>query len=270
MASAPQLEQDTGGGEAVNDAAPSVEDIAIEGGWKPKDQYTGDPEKWKPAAEYVRGTFQIRDHFKGSARGFKAEVERLTKTVDNLVQTGAKQTAKALEKQAAEIAARRDAAVANKDAVAAVQADRDLQSLVAEAREAIPDPKNAEADFASRNDWYGKDRKATAFAKQVCQDAAASGVSDLGEQLKIVDAEMRKEYPELYTDAAPPGRKQQASVAEPARGQAASRKDYSSLQPEIKKAGASYVDMFIAKGLIPASDRDKALNDYAKDYYGLQ
>ena len=272
MASAPQLEDTATEPVDGTPAAPepTVEDIAKEGGWKPKDEYTGDPTKWKPAAEYVRGTFSIRDHFKQSSKGLKSEVERLTKTVDTIVKTGAKQTARALEAQAAEINARFAEAVENKDTKGAAKAAADMQVLTAEARAVNDDPKDAVAAFQEANSWYGSDRKATAFAKLVCEDAAAEGL-DVKAQLARVDTEMRKEFPDLYNGnpAPTPGRKAQASVEPPSRATApANRQDYASMPDAMKKAANEYAEMFVSKGLV--KDKQEAIGMYVKDYYASQ
>ena len=38
----------------VEPREPTASEIAAELGWKPQDQWTGDPDKWKPADQFIR------------------------------------------------------------------------------------------------------------------------------------------------------------------------------------------------------------------------
>ena len=48
--------EDEGHGEIAGEgeATPTLEDIAREMGWKPQDEFRGNPEDWKPAHEIGR------------------------------------------------------------------------------------------------------------------------------------------------------------------------------------------------------------------------
>jgi len=60
---APDSGEDTEGEPPVDDtevegAEPTLEDVAARMGWSPRDQWKGDPDKWKPASEFVSSTLR--------------------------------------------------------------------------------------------------------------------------------------------------------------------------------------------------------------------
>lgn len=209
---------------ADNDEAPAaqtVEEFAEEMGWVPKDRYSGPAEKWKPAKDWIKFD---RD----ANRDLRKKVDRISDQLERQGAASSAMTRRALDKQAEELTAKFEEAVANKDTVGAAKAASDLQRL------AIDEPKDRdyEAEFMERNTWYGKDRKATAFARDVSADLGAKKISK-EQQLEMIEAEVRKEFPELFGDA---GKKPHASVAAPSLGRTSRGKSVADLPAEAKNA----------------------------------
>lgn len=131
---------DKGGG----DDAPQLtetEQLAAEMGWRPQDQYEGDPARWKPAKDYILAERDI-------SRTMKQDVKRLRDQVDRMASASTKQTERALREQAAQLERRFAEAVENKDTAGAAEAARGMRELEATAR---ADQGDAESRFASEN-----------------------------------------------------------------------------------------------------------------------
>lgn len=252
--------------EAVTDAAPdapvvdtvadapepSVSDIAASMGWSPRDKFTGDPAKWKPAGEYMRATADIN-------RKLAKEQRELRQTVERMATTSAAIVEQQVAERVAAAEARFDAAVEAGDANAARAATRAIDSeraKLATAR-ANDDP---EAAFAAENPWYEKDEKATALAVGISQRMARQGKS-VAEQLDEAAKAVRETYPHLFGDK-PPIKAAPGVHAPSTRTAAPSNraKGVADLPPSARKA---------AEGMV-RSMKGMTLEAYAKEYWKEQ
>lgn len=243
-----------------DDGKPSlseIEQLAVEQGWKPKDNFSGPEEKWKPARDWLAAEHDI-------SRDLRKTVKGLRDTVDRMASTATKQTERALRQQAEEINARFTQAVENKDTAGAAKAAKEMGALEREATAAAPN-ENVEARFADENPWYGRDEEATAYAISVSQREARKGKS-IPDQLAAVDVAMRKRFPELYgqTRQEP---KPQPGVHQPnTRGTLTSKREkgFADLPPEAKEAGRDFAKLFKERH---GKDEKESLDQYAKDYF---
>jgi hypothetical protein len=228
----------------------SIEDLAADLGWKPQDQYKGDPAKWRGAVEFIRAGQDIGNHL-------RKKTDALADKVERLVRTSAATTERMLREQEAELVAKFEQAVEDGDKTAAAKATRDLAAIDRQ-REA----SNPEADFARENPWYEKDDEATAYAVGISQRLAAQGKS-VEDQLKAAAEGVRKRFPELFEDEKQKSR-QAPNVNAPGTRQAAPQKREKSaadLPRDVRAAGEEFVKMAEAKG------RKYTIEDYAKTYF---
>lgn len=225
--------------------APSVEDLAGDMGWKPQDQWKGDPEKWRPAHEFVRHTVDVN-------RNLVTKLHGVEQRLDTLARTSSRITEEALARQREELLAKRNEAFETGDREEFVKADKALAEL--KPIEQAP-PAEAQA-FVERNSaWFNKDEEATRWAQLRCDELARQGLSH-ARQLAIVERELPGLFPEYAPkEAAKP---KPAPLTQPgARSAAPSSRGVSALPDEARKAGQS----FVAKGIF------KTLDDYAKVYF---
>ncbi len=216
-------------------AEPTVADLAAGMGWSPKDQWRGDPDKWKPAAEFLKNTVDINRTQSRELKAIKSQVERMAATSAAIVEQQVAERVAAAE-------ARFNAAVEAGDPQAARAATREIDRLQATARDADP-----EAVFAAENPWYGKDDDATAFAIGISNRLANQGKT-VAEQLEAAQEGVRKRFPELFNDK--PAAKAPPAVNAPASRAASSshrEKGVNDLPMSARKAG----ETFVAKGLVP-------------------
>jgi len=230
-----------------------VEQLAVEMGWKPHAEYTGTPERWKPAKDYVLAERELARSMKNTIRGLKDQVDRLAVA-------GSKQTERALQRQADEINARFEKAVETGDAVGARKAERDLVKLE---REAVSETMSAEEGFARDNPWYGKDEDASAYAVSITQREAGKGKS-IADQLEAAREGVRKRFPELFD--APPVTKAPPIVNAPgSRAAGLGRaKGYADLPGDAKAAAGRYAELFKQKF---GTELEKSKAEFAKDYW---
>lgn len=175
-----------------------LEGIAREIGWTPKDQFKGDPEKWKPAEEYIRASKDIN-------KSLSKDVRELRSTVENMSRTSATLLQQQLADRDAYWASQRAAAVEEGDNNAADYADQQRAAVQQEyARTMRPTITNEAAEFAERNRaWFQKDPLATRRAFEVTEAYAQSG-APAHEQLAAAERQIRKEFPELFSSAKQP------------------------------------------------------------------
>jgi hypothetical protein len=168
----------------------AVVSLASELGWKPKDQYRGDPNDWKPATDFIRASRDINQSLSRELRGVRDQVSRMESVSSQLLR---------------DKLAERDAYWANQQAEAVKDGDHAAVDRIVSERlkirqEAVPvdDTPPETQDFIERNKaWFGKDRLATMRAREICGQLAKDGVPP-AEQLRDAERAIRKEYPELF------------------------------------------------------------------------
>jgi hypothetical protein len=168
----------------------AVVTLASELGWKPKDQFRGDPDDWRPAADFIRASRDINQSLSRELRGVRDQVTRMERVSSELLRDK-------LAERDAYWASQQAKAVEDGDSAAV---DRIVSKRI-ELRQSAPvadDTPPETVDFMERNKaWFGKDRLATLRAREVCGQLAKEGVSP-AEQLRDAERAVRKEFPELF------------------------------------------------------------------------
>lgn len=175
--------------DAAEVASPSLEDIAREKGWKPKEEWNGEGE-WRDAAAFVQyGLDQSRE--------VKRELKQVRETTAQIADTQARIMREAVDRAREEERARWNnihrQAVEEGDFTAATQAAENLAKIQAPAAQQAPDPQVQR--WVQENDWFQRDPAAMAVA-----NAEASRLAQLGagtaEQLEAAKKEVHKRFPE--------------------------------------------------------------------------
>lgn len=207
----PQVE-DVKEGEAApvkQDVQPSyseAEQRALEQGWRPKEEWDGDPEDWKSAKEFLRA---------GELYSKIEEQNRRIKSMDA--------TQKALAKHLEEVRknefqraintlkAERKQALADGDADRVVEVEDQMARAHAEHVEAekkiqqAAQPQEVTQDpvvqvWVNRNPWYASTPKMKAFADEVGSRLVAAGERDTKAILLEVERRTKKEFPEYFNN----------------------------------------------------------------------
>lgn len=250
----PQFPEDDGdeGGEPPDVTPDPVADLAKSMGWRPKDQFKGDPNLWKPADEYIRAGGEIQ-------RGQSRELKDLRTTMENIARTNAAIVKSTIEAEREKLVNRYNQAVEDGDGQQAFKVANEINRLNGEARnltQPIPQaPAPEVGDWVSRNSWFTSDPLGRKLALEVAEQYSQAGKS-ADEQLQAAEREVRRVYPHLFGSSSkdPPGVQQPSGRGAPAKRQGST---FADLPAEAKKIAQDMAD----RGVIPSTEA------YAKQYW---
>jgi len=223
---------DTADEQAAHDPA---EDLAIELGWSPKENWRGDEADWKPATDFLKTTVEISKAQRKETKALRDQLSRLERTTGTLIErTVADERAKWESKKAEGI----DLG----DHQAVNHAEQQLRQL-----EVAPIIAADVDQFKARHSaWFEVDPSATDLAIATAERYKALPIP---QQLEKVEEVVRKRFPE-YFDAPKPAAKPQASVSN-ANGRMAAtparKQGYDALPPDAKKAAAVWEKKGVTK-----------------------
>jgi|SRR6478736_6624244 len=216
------------GQDQETQAPPSLEDLASEMGWRPQEEWKGDPTKWKPAHDFMRSTVDVNHKLNNRLKGLEDQI-------GNMARTSAQLTERALAKQREELQSVKEEAFETGDRETFMRAEKALQELPT----APPPVPNETQEFVTRHEaWFNKDREATQFAMNRCEELAKMGLST-ARQLSTVEKEMKEYFPDLFPAA--------KATAKPAplnapgnRGAQVNKKGFSALPADAQKQALDY------------------------------
>lgn len=169
----------------------TVDEFAATMGWKPKDQWDGAPEKWRPADEFLKVDRE-------ATRSMKKRFDSMTAQLETL----AAASSQIIADKEAEINARWEAKIAQ----ATEEGDTELAIKLAKERpqpqrqpSVGPDPQTRQ--WMADNPWFETHPRAKALAAEISVKLAQQGY-DVPTQLKEAEAEVRERYPELFRQPA--------------------------------------------------------------------
>lgn len=251
-------------------------------GWVPKEQYHGDPSKWRPAEEFIAYGETNRLVKLGEVKRLSAKLSEKEKEIEQIrkeaqefreFMTGTKKAI--TDRQTQELLARKRAAYEVGDFDTMMQVDEALGKLkIAEAPPAPP-PAPTEhplvTEWRRENDWYNNDPTLAVEADEVAKGLHARGLRDR-ELLDNVTKTMKRRYPNEFAIPAPnnddQGDEPPARAIDP-RGSAVSTGGFavsSAVKPKAKtyanlpEEARRQADVFANKFKL---DRE----DYAKRYF---
>lgn len=177
-------------------------------GWRPKEEFEGDPDQWVDAGEFVR-----RKPLFDQIHQLKKEVKSRAEQIEQVSQYAAKAAENARKQLLEELEAKRREAFQNADYDAFAQADAELKKAEAQptqvTEQKAPEVPPELQEFTARNErWFDKDRAMTAFALAEAERLKAEGVP-FGEMLKRVEQEVRKEFAHKFVN---PNKEKAAAV----------------------------------------------------------
>lgn len=201
-----------------------VEQRAVNEGWVPQEEWSGDPEQWRPAKEFLdRGELfkKIEEQ--------KRELKHMRAAIDDLGKHHAEVKKIAYREALAALKAQKKEALETGDTDAVIEIDdkiaeaREAQKVAEAPKPVAPEPVVNEAflQWEARNAWYKTDRVMKAAADAIAQEMLERGHRDPALILAEVDKQMRKELPHKFEN---PNRTK-AGAVEGSTTKSASRKD---------------------------------------------
>lgn len=250
-----------------------AEEKAIRLGWVPKDQFKGDPDKWRPAEDFLeRGVNMLpllqRDNEKlhrGMSR-LEKRLEEQNRTFEEFQKFTENAEKRAYERARSELESRLDGAIQTADVVAAQQARKELAALENERPKPVEKPREDDKpkvdpvfkDWMDENPWFNSDPALAGYATKVFGqlERTQAGKSH-AELLAETKKKVQEKFPEEF--GINPKREAAASVASPNEGGGSTRKKgktYADLPADAKKA----CDRFVKT--IPGYTVEKYLSSY--------
>ncbi len=225
------------------DVIVKLEEKAREGGWRPLDEWDGEPTEWRDARSFLD-----RGELLNKISTTNRENKELRKAFKALQEHNLKAAQSGYEKALTDLKAKRVEAMrenepekailleeqidAVKDSIAEVKASAAREAAVAEEAETI---NPVFSNWVEKNSWYGQDNELREFADDTGRAYAKSHPGIKPEDvLKYVSERVRKAYPEKFTN---PNRDKPSGVdgGSTRRSSGASSKDSYDMSPEEEK-----------------------------------
>lgn len=217
-----------------------VEQKAVKMGWTPKDQFRGDPDKWRPAEEFVERGENMLPLLKAQVKRQDREISELKENFKKFGEYHTKTEQRAYEKAMADLREQRAQAIASGDGAAFDRVDNEINAirkdLEESARKVVQAENNSENDpvfveWKSRNSWVN-DPKAEQWAFSYGSYLINAGKAERGlDVFEKISKAARTEFPDKFEN-------QRRTTAPAVEGGV----------PAARRNGKSYAD-------IPASDR---------------
>ena len=263
-----------------------VETQAREKGWKPQEEWDGDPDKWAPPGEFLSmkkrqleraeeaSRLEIKNLNKKVEDGAKV-IEELRQTIDDFKEHRTKAEQRAYKRAYKEIEAKMDKAAEDGDSKAYREAKAEAEAVQKDAEEAAkeskpkgkakenPDEIPAYRDWIVDNEWYRKDVRMRAYAHQVAPEVIQ--ISGLSERDPAFYEQITKAVKEQFPDKFKNARRNGAAAVEDAGGAGAAKrgngKSFQDLPSDAKETFAR----FVKQGLYENNTKAKA--EYAEEYF---
>lgn len=224
----------------------AIELEARASGWVPKDEYSGDENKWVDADEFVRRgpLFEKINHT-------TRELKEVRKALDALKVHHAQVKESAVKEALAKLKAEKRDAYVEGDPDKIVEIDDKIEATKEQLRQAQAASAAEAAQsvqqeihpvfsaWVSRNQWYEQSKPMKAFADEIGRDLAAKGMSP-EKVLAEVEKQVKEEFPNKFRNA----NRDKAHGVEGAgkgTGKAASAESTSNLTPEEIKVMNTFV-----------------------------
>lgn len=203
---------ETAGAEVTSDApepdAPDpraeIEAAASKGGWTPKDEWTGKPEEWLDAPQFVLKGAEILPEVRKALKEARDENRGIKKTLNDLHSHLTRTEQRMYEKARRDLETELDqhALDGNVEGVRAVT--KDLAKLAEDAAVKPPGaPQEAQNDpvvddWIKDNAWFNSDPVMAAAAKTLSGIVEGEGITDIGKNLAEVTRRIKARFPDAF------------------------------------------------------------------------
>ena len=261
--------------EEINEEAiaaqQEIEGRAKNMGWIPKEEFRGNPDRWRPAEEYVKRADELMPimksqlgRYEGEITTLKTTIDKQTKTMEQLVKMSEGVGKREYDRAVADLKAKQFAAVKEGDA-------EEWQKLEDE-KDKLPKPDQIKfeattapatqpeyEEWQAENDWYQKDEQMTLFADAYGDNLSKNNKNlKYSEFLKMVEDETRRAFPHKFTN---PNRARAAAVdtgdTRSVTTDSGKKKTYNDLPAEAK----AQCNKWVKDGTF------KKPEDYVKSYF---
>lgn len=227
---------------------PTIQDLASNMGWSPKDEWRGDPEKWKPADQFIQATVEVNAKLNSRLKGLDSKIESIHRTNSAM-------TERVLADQRQKLLEERREAFDTGDAEKFDQVEKKLGELQAQPAQQVQPPEVE--DFLERHSWLKTDKEAANWASNRAGELAAQGLGT-ARQLAAVEREAKNLFPEYFKQEEPKPKGVPLNKPGIRGGSSPRAKTFAALPKEAQKEALYYEKKGIPR------------EDYAKTYFEEQ
>lgn len=241
----------------TEETANPVMDQAVSAGWKPKEEFEGDPNTWVDYPEFVR-----RGELFDAIKNTKKEVRELKKTLSDL-SAHHKRTAETERRNVLEaLKNEKKQALADGNYDRVVEVDDVIADVKAAPVQAQPEASSTLVfdSWIQDNQWYEKDKTLKVFADSMAKEILAESPNIPPEAFYTeVTKLVKQEFPHKFEKpSGPAGNKVAGRPAINGRvnGVSSSQVTYASLSPEEQQMH----DRFVRRGVMKSEDYMKEIS----------
>jgi len=237
------------------DAAPEVNEIEVrarEQGWVPKEEWTGEG-KWRDAESFLdRGElFQKIDTQRRKLRELEENQKAFGSHLKTVREAEFNRAMKTLlaEKKAALVEGDADAVILADEKLAAVRAEATKAEFQHATQPVSQEPHPEFVAWTNRNPWFNNSAPMRAYAEAIGAELQAKGISDPREVLKEVESQVRKEFPQKFSN---PNREKPSAIEGSSNKGANTKESYTLTDDErnvmnrLVKSGVMTKEQYIA------------------------
>lgn len=253
----------------IKEVSQEVVDRARGMGWIPKDEFRGDPERWRPADEYVQRGDEMLPIMKAQMAKYEAKISALQGTVDGqrentekLLKMSEKMEEKAYDKARNDLVKKQSLAIKEGDSDTWEALENEKFNLEKPQPVAEVTPKQQVSPelqaWQDKNEWYTTDEDMTAVANAHLQALRTQNPGmPFQTLLTNIEGRVKAAFPHKFENPARdiPAAVDSSSTAPPA--ESTGKKTYSGLPADAKEQ----CRIGIEQGLF------KTKEDYVKSYY---
>lgn len=176
-----------GGQQQTDDTPEPIVNLARDLGWSPREEWQGDPEKWKPAEQFIRDGREIQHTTARELRSLREQMDRVAGVTETIVQDRVSAARSQWEADMAK-------AVEDGDTETALALAKKQPEVKAPNGNA---PDSTVQQWIAKNSWFTTHPRAKALATEISDKLARQGF-DVATQLSEAEAEVRERYPDLF------------------------------------------------------------------------
>jgi DNA repair exonuclease SbcCD ATPase subunit len=242
---------------------PAIIQEALSMGWTPREEWKGDPSKWRSAAEFVERGKEILpivnkrlEQERQRSAQLERELQEMRATLQEFREYSKRDKERMYKRALEELKAKKKQALEEGDADAVLEIDDAILELRESNKKALEEEKPTAPTYDPTNDvvyqtwlsenrWYGTDVELTYYADAIGRVLAHNNPELKGRPfLDAVKQRLREQFPEKFDNP----RRKIATVEGTSVGTASSKlkRTYENLPPDAKAA----CDRFVKQGLM--------------------
>lgn len=228
----------------------AVEDKARRLGWRPKEEFRGDENRWMDADTFVKRGEEVLPIIQANNKALEKEVANLKKTLKEFSAHHSQVEQRAYKAALRDLEARQAAAVEANDLGEVREITRELADLGREAAPNFAQNRDAEriAEWKAENSWFEADEDLRVYATGL----PFPPDTPLEEQLRVIAEKTKRAFAHKFTN---PRRSQAAAVEGSSTPRRTPGKTLADLPPEARAAAIKWDK----QGILPIAQ-------YLKEY----